>query len=283
MSPEIGLFARVFPAQPPADLAATIDGLGFGCVQLNLAALGLPTIPGAAALAALDPREIREAFASRGVRIWGLSATYNMAHPDAERRRADTRRAAEFVLAGGGFGAVAASLCTGSRDPDNQWRAHPDNASGAAWEAMLESFTALVPAAREAGLLLAVEPEPGNVVRDADAALRLLADLGADAERVCFILDPANLVAGRPASEWSAVLSDAFARLGDKTACVHAKDVVTWTERLVGGAEGLDFDLVARLHARLPRPVPIIIQDTLPGEASAARALVLAASERAGS
>ena len=92
-----------------------------------------------------------------------------------------------------------------------------------------------------------------------------------------FILDPANLVAGRDPAQRSDVLRDAFTRLGAQTICMHAKDTVTWTERLAG-TPGLDFAEIFRLHRQLPTQVPVIIQDTEPDEVSAVRDLLLAAA-----
>ncbi len=90
------------------------------------------------------------------------------------------------------LGAAVVTLCTGSRDPGNQWRAHPGNTSASAWEDLLETVHGLVPAAAAAGVKLGIEPEQGNVVRDADAARRLIEDLGDDADHIVMILDPAN-------------------------------------------------------------------------------------------
>ena len=40
---ELGVFARVFPAGPAAELAAAIRAAGFTATQLNLSALGRTT------------------------------------------------------------------------------------------------------------------------------------------------------------------------------------------------------------------------------------------------
>jgi len=274
--PDIGIFARVFPVQPARTLARTARDLGFSCVQLNLVAVGHSTVPTQDELAAIDLTAIGRDFAAEDVSIWGLSATYNMAHPDPAIRAGLSHRAAAMIARAPELGATAVSLCTGTRDPDDQWRAHPDNTTANAWNDMLESFDVLLTAASAAGVRLAVEPEPANIIRDTDAAYRLIQELGDKGAPVGFILDPANLVAGADPTEYPHILDDAFTRLGPRTVCVHAKDVVTWHDRLAG-APGLDFDHIARLHAGLPSPVPIIIQDTEPDEAAAARDLLLAA------
>ena len=272
--PDIGIFARVFPVQDALGLAGTVASLGFSCVQLNLVAVGYPTIPTHDELASIDFGAIARDFAEANVSVWGLSATYNMAHPDPATRSDLSRRAAAMIERAPELGGAAVSLCTGTRDPDNQWRAHPDNTTRAAWNDMLESFDILLDAASTADVMLAVEPEPANVIRDTDAADRLLQDLGDKAENVGFILDPANLVADADPLDYPQILNDAFSRLGSKTICMHAKDIVPWRDRLAG-APGLDFGLIARLHASLPAPVPIIIQDTEADEAAAARDLLL--------
>lgn len=277
--PDIGIFARVFPVQHARSLARTVRGLGFSCVQLNLVAVGQPTIPTVDELASIDLAAVARDFAEAEVSIWGLSATYNMAHPDPAKRAALSHRAAALIARAPELGGAAVSLCTGTRDPDDQWRAHPDNTTEAAWNDMLESLDILLDAASHGGVTLAVEPEPANIIRDTDAACRLIGDLGDRAAHVGFILDPANLVAGTDPAGYPQILDDAFTRLGSKTICVHAKDVIPWHERLAG-APGLEFDHIARLHAGLPTPVPVIIQDIAADEAAAARDLLLAAVHR---
>lgn len=260
---ELGVFARVFPTAPPAALAQTVRAHGFSLVQLNLVAVGLPTIP--SAQEAGDLRQVGAAFRATRIGVWGVSGTYNMAHPDPEHRRSMTRRAVEFVTRVPDLGARYMTLCTGTRDPHDQWKAHPDNGTPQAWSDMMESFESLIEPAFENAVKLVVEPEPGNVVPDVDAALRLLDALGERADVVRFILDPANLVSGRLPGTWAATIDDAFTRLGLRTVCIHAKDVLPWGDRLQG-AGGLDFEHIMRRRSELPAAVPVIIQDTSPEE-----------------
>jgi sugar phosphate isomerase/epimerase/pimeloyl-ACP methyl ester carboxylesterase len=257
---QLGAFARIFPRPNARELADAFVAAQLTQVQLNIAALGLPTIPDAAQLAGIDLEGIADALEHRYLELWGVSVTYNMAHPDEERRRAETERAAGYIRALGTIFPVAATLCTGTRDPDNMWAKHPENRTEAAWAAMLRSMRRLIPAAEAAGILLAVEPEPGNVVTGARDALRLIADLGDDARHIGFILDPANLLAETPRDDRPAVLRDAFRLLGDRTICVHAKDLVPWAETLAGRGE-VDYGLVLELHAQYTHDVPVIIQD----------------------
>lgn len=269
----LGAFARIFPVGSAGALARAFAALGLTQVQLNLAALGHPTIPARDALASVDLAGIATAMRDQGRVIWGVSATYNAAHPDESLRAAETDAAARFIAALGPLGATAATLCTGTRDPENMWRAHPDNGSRAAWRALRRSLDALLPAAASSGVLLAIEPEPGNVIADAAAARRLARELGADAARLGFILDPANLVATTPRADQARVLRAAFAALGDRVSCVHVKDTVPWARTLAGDGV-LDYALVLALRRGLPRVVPLIIQDAIPAQLPAIVALL---------
>jgi sugar phosphate isomerase/epimerase len=269
----MGIFARCFPVQSPSELASTIAAHGFSLAQLNLSAIGKATIPAEDALADLDLTSIGAAFRDARVGVWGLSGSYNMIDPDASRAAALTADLARLIRRAPELGARAVTLCTGTRDAQNMWRAHPDNGTEAAWADLLANLRPLLDAAEEAELLLAVEPEPGNVISGTNAAVRLLEELGDRASRIGFILDPANLVADSAPGDREQVLRDAFARLGANAICMHAKDVVSWDDR-VSGADGLDFDLVRALHAHLPHPVPVIIQDAGVANMRAVKALV---------
>ena len=125
---DLGIFARTFRRDTAAEVARAVQQAGFGLVQLNLNSFGLPTIPPGEVLAGLDLAGIRGAFADCGVSIWGVSVTYNMIDPDAGRRARATAQARAFIERIGELGARVATLCTGTRDPSDIWRGHPDNA-----------------------------------------------------------------------------------------------------------------------------------------------------------
>ncbi|MFP5407352.1 MAG: aminoacyl--tRNA ligase-related protein, partial [Gammaproteobacteria bacterium] len=88
------------------------------------------------------------------------------------------REDAERVLQTLGLHYRVVTLCTGTRDFDDQWRAHPANTTAQAWTDMRASVEDALSAAEAHGVTLGIEPEPANVVRDAPAARRLLEELG---------------------------------------------------------------------------------------------------------
>lgn len=262
---ELGVFARVFPSGHPQSVAAAIRGAGFTVTQLNLSAIARPTLD--TALTPEGAADIAADFAHAGVRIWGLSGTFNAIDPDASKRRRDIRACACLIARAPEIGAEVVTLCTGTRDPRNMWHAHPDNTSPEAWADLRATLDALVPAAASAGVRLGIEPEPGNVICDADAAATLLRQLGDDARHLAIVLDPANLLTIGTVTDQERILTQAFADLGEHTAVVHAKDVVSHGYA-APGAGAMDYDLVMRLHAQLPRAVPVIAQDLAADDAT---------------
>ncbi|HEX3388211.1 MAG TPA: sugar phosphate isomerase/epimerase [Streptosporangiaceae bacterium] len=260
MSGDLGIFARTFRRETAAQVAAAVQQAGFGLVQLNLSSFGLPTIPSDEVLAGLDLPGIRGVFADHGITIWGVSLTYNMIDPDAGRRARATAQARAFIGRIPELGAQVATLCTGTRDPADIWSGHPDNARDSAWRDLRASLAELLPGARTAGLRLGIEPERANVISSAGAARRLLDELGGDAALVGIVLDPANLVQPATANQQRDILTGAFTDLADEIVALHAKDVVE-SGYAAAGAGVLDYELIFRLRAALPRPVPVIVQD----------------------
>lgn len=255
----LGVFARSFQADTPEELARLIARVGFDTAQLNLTAVGRPTLD--AHLSREGAAQIAAAFERGGVKIWGLSGTFNAIHPDPLVRRENVAACRALIALAPIFGVEAVTLCTGTRDPDDMWRAHPDNSSEAAWRDMRETLDPLLSAARESGVRLGIEPETGNVVRDAGAAARLLQEVGSDADHLTIVLDPANLLSMSTLSDQDRILRDAFDRLGPHVGCLHAKDVVPEGHYAASGAGGLDYPLVMELHSALPNDVPVIAQD----------------------
>ncbi len=273
---ELGIFARTFRRSDPDAVAGAVAAAGFGLVQLNLNAFGLPTIPPPDAVPGVDYPGIAASFAYHQVRIWGVSATYNTVHPDRGRRTRETAAAAAFVSHAGELGAGVVTLCSGTRDPDDIWRRHPANDDADAWRDLRETLDQLVPAAAAAGVRLGIEPEQGNVVRDAARARRLLDELGPDARHIGIVLDPANLLTPTTATatDQERILTGAFDDLGDSVVCLHAKDVVA-SGYAAAGTGLLDYSLVVRLHAGLPHAVPLIVQDATEDDVARVRSLLL--------
>ena len=259
MTAQLGIFARIFHRASAHEVAEAVAEAGFHVTQLNLSSLGFPTVPSPDMDIDLDA--IRGAFSSNAVDIWGLSATYNVIHPAAARRLSDTTKAQALIARSGQLGTSFVTLCTGSRDPQNMWRHHPSNDTEEAWRNLRASLDMLLPVAETVGVRLGIEPEPANVIADAQRAKRLLTELGDDARLVGIVFDPANLVSLAHIDEQEAILRRAFEELGDQIVAFHAKDIGLDGDYIEAGAGLLDYDLILALHATLPSVVPVIIQD----------------------
>ena len=253
----LGIFARTFRRSTAAEVAAEVARAGYALAHWNFAAIGLPTL--AVDLPDATFTEVRAAFDAVGIGIPSISATYNMIGPNTGRRSAETTQAAKLIRrARSLLGAEAVTLCTGTRDPENMWRAHPDNAAPEAWRDLRATLDVLMDAASDGGVVLGIEPEPGNVVRDAPTAARLLDELGDDAP-VGIIFDPANLLTPETLSRQAEILTEAVDLLGPRIVGVQLKDFGV-----------MDYGLVFRLLQRVA-PVPLIVQDVTEAEAGRVR------------
>jgi sugar phosphate isomerase/epimerase len=245
-----------------------VNQSGYALAHWNFAAIGLPTLADGLPDAAFA--DVRAAFDAVGIGIPSISATYNVIGPDTERRSAETTRAARLIRrAKSLLGVDVVTLCTGTRDPESIWRAHLDNAAPEAWHDLRATLDVLMDAASDGGVVLGIEPEPGNVVRDAPTAARLLTELGDDAP-VGIIFDPANLLGPETVSWQARILAEAIDLLGSRIVGVQLKDLTAEGASAAAGTGLMDYELVFRLLERIA-PVPLIVQDVTEVDAGRVR------------
>jgi sugar phosphate isomerase/epimerase len=252
---ELGIFAKTYARD---GLAATLDAVradGFGTLQFNLALTGGPSLPGE--ISAELAGDVAAELDRRGLRMAAVSGTYNMAHPDAARRADGARRLGVLIAAARSLGTRVVTLCTGSRDPDDMWRRHPDNGTAAAWSDMRASLDAALAVAEAHDVTLAFEPERANVVNDAATGRRLLDEVSSPSLAV--VLDAANLFDGPDLVRQDERLGEAFALLGEHVVLAHAKDVRADGTIVAAGQGELDYDRYLGLLEQLPRDVPLIL------------------------
>lgn len=243
---QLGIFAKTFPGSDPQTVLQHAAKAGFQGVQYNLACSGLDQVP--AAVPPGTAEAVARAASATGVTIQALSATFNMAHPDPAIRAQGLARLPALLQAARGMGAGMVTLCTGSRDPVDQWRFHPDNLSRQAWADMTASFAAAIPLAEAAGIDLGIEPEQANVVCDARAARRLIDQMGSP--RLVVVLDPANLAEEAVPDARRRIIAEAVDLLADRIAMAHAKDRAANGQVVPAGQGAVDFpDFLARLRA----------------------------------
>lgn len=242
----VGIFAKTFPGTDPAAVLGAVRAAGYDCAQFNMACAGLPAMPDAIPDAVLA--DIRRAAASSGVGLVALSGTYNMIHPDRAVRAQGLARLKVMLAAARALGIGLVTLCTGTRDAEDQWRHHPDNRSPDAWADLLREMAQAVAMAEAAGVDLGIEPEQANVVASAADARRLIDTLASRHVRI--VLDPANLFEAADRARARAVVASAIDLLGDRIALAHAKDRLADGRFATAGTGVVDFpDFVAQLRA----------------------------------
>jgi sugar phosphate isomerase/epimerase len=190
------IFSRTYPMKDAARVLGAVAADGYQGVQANLSSVGLASLPESlpAGLAATFGEEAR----NRGIRIAALSGTYNMAHPDVKFREA-------------------------SRNEQDMWKFHPENHSAAAWADFRSELDFALSLAHESGILLAIEPEPANVIHDAKAARRILDEVASP--YLGIILDAANLLLPETLGKQHEVIGEATRLLGHSLLLAHAKDI----------------------------------------------------------
>jgi sugar phosphate isomerase/epimerase len=216
----LGIFAKTFAGTDPTTVLQAAKGAGYAAVQYNMACSGLPAMPDD--LTDAQTKAVAQASRATGVAIAAVSGTYNMIHPDPAVRATGLRRLSVLVDHAAAMGTGMVTLCTGTRDPEDQWRHHPDNASPEAWRDLLEEVSKACALAEAKGVKLGIEPELANVIDGAAKARRLIDSLQSPA--LAIVLDPANLFEVEPLDRQRDILSHAVDLLADRIAMAHAKD-----------------------------------------------------------
>jgi sugar phosphate isomerase/epimerase len=252
---DVGIFTKTFVHPSLEETFGAVARYGLGSVQFNLDCAGLEPMPDEIPLA-LAVR-IRRAADDRGVVISALSGTFNMAHPDPIVRQRGVARLGVLAAACRPMGVSVITLCTGTRDPDDMWRRHPENDSAAAWRDMLTTIEAGLAFAQAHDVVLAFEPEPANVVNSAARGLRLLRE--APSRHLAVVIDPANIIATDESRSPATVLEEAFDLLGDHLAVAHAKDLDAAGRFCTAGKGIVPWDRYVSLLPAAGFPGPLIL------------------------
>ncbi len=239
----IGVFAKTFSRSSQEGVFDAVAGHGLRETQFNMSVAGLPSMPDE-----IDPTladRVREAAADRNIAVVAVSGTFNMIHPDPKVRWDGLRRLGVLAGACERLGISTVTLCTGTRDPEDMWRRHPDNATPEAWLDLLSTMQEALETAEGHGVTLALEPEIGNVVDSAEKGRRLLDEMRSP--RLKVVMDAANLFdaedPARRLSRSEQILDEAFELLGEDIVIVHAKDVRASGEVVAAGKGDLDYGL----------------------------------------
>jgi sugar phosphate isomerase/epimerase len=217
---QLGIFAKTFAGRDPLTVLQAAQAAGYTTVQYNLACSGLVSLP------EFVPDEVasaaRTASVQTGVGIAAVSGTFNMIHPDLEVRLSGHRALRAIARVAPRMGARLLTLCTGTRDPDDPWRRHPENHTPAALDDLLKSMEVAIGIADQYDLDLGIEPELANVIDSAVRARWLIDEMRSP--RLKIVLDPANLFERATHSSQRELISEACDLLADRIVMGHAKD-----------------------------------------------------------
>lgn len=234
---QLGIFAKTFEGSSPDQVLPAAAAAGYSAVQYNMACSGLPSMPDNIPTAVAS--DVAVAAARNQLTVAALSGTYNMIHPDPAVRRKGHERLANLASAAAAMKTNLITLCTGTRDPDDQWRDHLENRSAAAWKDLLASMEVAVGIADQHDLCLGIEPELANVIHSARAARQLLDEM--KSPRLKIILDPANLFETASPAEQRRLVAAAIDLLADSIIMGHAKDRAESGDFTAAGSGVLDY------------------------------------------
>ena len=244
----LGIFAKTYDRPEVASCLQAVADAGIPAAQFNLSVAGLPTIPDAPVADAVIHR-IRAAAGHAGVALAAISGTFNAAHPDPAHRQTYLDRFPHLCAAASDLQIDIITLSSGSRDPDDMWRWHPDNTTAQAWADSRTTLQALAALAEDFGLTLAVEPEHSNVVATAEQAIMMLDQVASPALKIVY--DAANLLdpdGYDPTMAADAITRD-IATLGPHIALAHAKELIAHRAPAAPGAGMLPWPLIVQtLH-----------------------------------
>lgn len=240
-----GIFTKTFARPIMEDMLDAVARYGLEAIQLNLDSADGADMP--SALPDTAARRIRRAVENRGLEVAALSGTFNMIHPDEDKRQEGMRRLGLVAAACAPIGTGLITLCTGTCDPDYQWSRHPDNDTPAAWRAMLRSMEEAVQLAQAHDVVLVFEPEVNNVVDSARKARQLLDEIRSPHLKV--VIDGANLFHAGELTRMQEVLDEAFDLLAGDIRLAHAKDLERDGDagHQAAGTGVLDYDHYLRL------------------------------------
>lgn len=235
---QLGIFAKTFPGDDPNIVLGAVADAGFMVAHYNMVCSGLSPLPDSI------PSEITAAISaaadSHGVRLCGVSGTFNLIHPDLEVRRRGLANLDVIARSTAAMGTDLITLCTGTRNTEDIWRGHPDNANAAAWSDLRAAMETAVGIAETHDIQLGIEPELGNVVSSAALARRLIDEMQSEHLRIIF--DPANLFDLETPHVQRRIVSESIDLLADRITIAHAKDRAPDGSFTTAGQGMLDYD-----------------------------------------
>ena len=274
---EIGIFSRTFETRDLSETCRDMKAAGIRHTQFNLSNAGLPTLP--EQYHDEDIERILKITKEYGIIMDALSGTFNMIDPDEEARIRGCRQFYLQCEIASALNIPVVSLCSGSKSRESKWKWHDDNASQGAWDDLMRSTEAILPAAEKYHITLGVETEASNIINTPEMARKYLDTAGSS--QIKIIMDGANLFLPDRLPHMHEVLDQAFRLLGKDIVIAHAKDFSCDGKKISFVAAGkgqLDYPYYIRLLKNAGYDGPLVMHglsaDEVPESAEYLRKLV---------
>lgn len=222
---QLGICTTDFPVQSPESLMNKIKNYGLSQVQFSFASIGEDELP--ATLSKNLIRRIHQAINDNNLELVAINGTFNMIHPDLSERHRGIVRFPLLAKVACLLDCRIITLCTGTNDPDNMWRFHPENETEQSWRNLIATLEELLPIAEKNEIYLGIEPEASNVVSTPERARRLLDELCSPWLKI--VMDCANIFPKNTARPdlVRPMMKKAFDYLGPYVILAHGKDILS--------------------------------------------------------
>ena len=217
---QLGIFAKTFNRDTLEEVLDAVVANGFSTIQFNMTCAGLPSMPDQIpkTLAAAIGKTCQQ----KGLKMAAVSGTFNMIHPTPAEVEKGLKRLEVLAQHCQSMGTNTITLCTGTRDAEDKWRAHPDNNLPDAWHDLLSTMEKALTIAEKYDIQLAFEPETANVINSTAKGKKLLQEMQSNRLKVVF--DPANLFEKATVEEIKRLITQGLDDLEDAIIMAHAKD-----------------------------------------------------------
>ena len=251
----LGIFAKTFDRATVEATFEAVRAQGLRLTHFNMSCAGRPSMPETIPDSVAE--HIGTTAAARSLDLVAVSGTFNMIHPDVSVRTRGLRRLEVLAAACDAMGTDVITLCTGTRDPNDKWRRHPNNDTSAAWHDLCESMERALAIAETYDVTLAFEPEHANVVNTAQKGIRLLKTMRSAHLKVVF--DPANLFKTAAPDERRRLVKEGLTLLGEHVVMAHAKDRRPDGSFCPAGRGVLDYEHYLRALRATGVDVPLVL------------------------
>jgi len=275
----VGLMSA-HPREITSETAVRLRSLGFSGVTV--------VVP--------DPLEARrEVYERAGAILRDGGVTVAQANPryemlvqlDDERRQLGIRGLRAACQCAAWLGAETTYVRPGSLNPAGPWTPHPENTSLRTLERLVQSLRAVVSAAEDVGIPLAIEGAAVSPLDTAERVRDVIEAVGSPSLR--FNADPVNFVRSLDDIYNTApLINRLFDLCGDYVVCAHAKDITyesSLTVRLhecpLGEGQCDQVTLLRRFEACCPNGF-VLIEHLPDDQIPAAKRNLDRAAERAG-